>query len=101
MEELIKLLNEYDSDDKWEITDEWIDNIWKIYDFHSQLQIISKKFWFIKWLYENNHIDMREIQSKAEFFCEEYYDEKDDINRILMLLAIQDEPLDFLISILK
>ena len=56
MEELIKLLNEYDSDDKWEITDEWIDNMWKIYDFHSQLQIISKKYWFIKWLVENDKI---------------------------------------------
>ena len=105
MEKLIELLNEYDSPNWWKETDGGIDNIWKIYEFHSELQIISKKYWFIKWLVENNKIDTDIVY--REWFLAKTYD-KDEVGEyfepyeeILMLLSIQDEPIEFLVSILK
>ena len=67
--------------------------------------ICSKKFWFIKWLVENDKIDTDIVYKK--WFLARTYD-KDEVwkcfepyEEILMLLAIQDEPINFLISILK
>ena len=107
MEKLIELLNEYDSSNWWKETDEWIDNIWKIYEFHSELQIISKKYWFIKWLVENDKID-RDIMDGKKFY---YYLEKSENmhwdknfsrhERLLMLLSISDTPIEDLVSYLK
>jgi hypothetical protein len=120
IEKLVELLNEYDSSNWWKETDEWIDNIWKIYEFHSELQIISKKYWFIEWLVENDKIDYEKIWTKiwmeyhkAYFPINKYwyvYDmemgsissaEYSDYESLLMLLAIQDEPIRFLCEILK
>jgi hypothetical protein len=59
--------------------------------------LISKKFWFIKRLVDNDKIDFRE-----DFYLEDqhwwgFWDDED----IIMLLSIQDNPIDFLCSILK
>ena len=102
IEKLVELLNEYDSSNWWKETDEWIDNIWKIYEFHSELQIISKKYWFIKWLVDNDKIDFDGIQNV--FYRNKRYKEYrdySDYESLLMLLAIQDEPIRFLCEILK
>ena len=60
-------------------------------------RIISKKFWFIKWLVENDKIEFRE-----DFYLEDqhwwWFGEDENI---IMLLSIQDEPIQFLVSILK
>lgn len=94
MEKLIELLNEYCWEDEWSETKwtkkhllEW----WLL-----SLQVISKKFWFIKWLVENEKIE----------WDEKFYLEDDEwlfgtYECILMQLAIQDEPIEFLVSILK
>jgi hypothetical protein len=100
IEKLVELLNEYDSSNWWKETDEWIDNIWKIYEFHSELQIISKKYGFIQRLVENDKIDFEwklntfRFNSLVDQTLDSYY-------ALLMLLSIQDEPIEFLISILK
>ena len=72
-------------------------------------RICSKKFWFIKWLVENDKIDldaqaMQYAKSDLSKFFTEWEDENwmsDDYAMLLMLLSIQDEPINFLVSILK
>jgi hypothetical protein len=59
-------------------------------DCDYEAYLISKKYWFIKWLVENEKIDENKIFND----CWLYYS-------VLMKLAIQDEPIKFLISILK
>ena len=100
MEKLIELLNEYEP---YIASDgEHRDNFWYfIYKWWSaifpkeiwMLKIISKEYWFIKWLVENEKIDL-DGYPDIDFF-------NGDVNNLLMYLAIQDEPINFLISILK
>ena len=55
--------------------------------------LISKDFWFIQWLVENEKVkELRPIEEERIYTQEEL---------LLMELAIQDEPIKFLISILK
>lgn len=56
--------------------------------------IISKEYWFIKWLVDNDKIDLKKLyhDMRLEFW---------DYHWLLMLLSIQDNPIEFLISILK
>ena len=109
---LIELLNERDvGEECWElyylsngiIRDDW----WNIlYDYRT----ISKQFWFIKWLVENDKID-RENWGLLDNCMSEFdrypisFDNKKlndrAVDMLLMLLAIQDEPIRFLCEILK
>jgi len=116
MEKLIELLNEYEKiapsrlqrkyySESWHIM--YIDEEWEdVDDYRTDYEIISKEYGFIKWLVENNKIDvsykkhwenrpykLHQFSGKAEKYSP--YD------TMLMLLAIQDEPIEFLISILK
>lgn len=110
MEKLIELFKEYV--DKYsndaKVLDEWeyvvIDDGQSFLYWtreYSYLTLISKKFWFIKWLVENNKIDYEKVRKwewngsrwHFETVQPEYY--------IIMLLSIQDEPIEFLVSILK
>ena len=126
MEKLINLLNKFEretfpeeheyvrfpdwTDDDWwywyykEQPNMW-ENKWFNYSSRSdkrnceinQLLIISKEFWFIKWLVENDKIDKGEIPQ----IDGSYYDLYDDYDNLLMNLSIQDEPIRFLCEILK
>jgi len=97
MEKLIELLNEYWEYDlvehNWEIckwtTDDETGEI-NIYTDYTN-NIISKKFWFIKWLVDNDKID----ESKIEIHWFSFYES------VLMELAIKDNPIEFLCSVLK
>lgn len=75
-------------------------------------KLISRQFWFIKRLVENNKINEGKIDSRLVRYIENHFDEDwywvessyEDYpiyERLLILLAIQDKPIDFLISILK
>ena len=98
MKKLIELLNEY-SKNIWFFNEEdlqWQTKAW----------ILSKEFWFIKWLVENDKIDREKNVLAFEFSSVYTYDGEDYEDhlkecKLLMLLAIQDEPINFLISILK
>lgn len=126
MEKLIELLNEYlftlwrktiiqSFDDRtlndycW--TFRWIVE-WKTdypYTAIWWIEVISKKFWFIKWLVENEKIEYRKIiEKEIEVWfklvrIKDYPNKimEEDVEELLMLLAIQDEPIKFLTSILK
>ena len=103
MEKLIELLNEFDSPKLWKETDKWIDNIWKIYEFHSELQIISKKYWFIKRLVDNDKINRDKILKENWLFRKYFYDLEyvKNYDRLVMWLSVEDNPTKFLISYLK
>ena len=72
-------------------------------------KVISKEFWFISRLVDNDKIDFRKvIEKEIEIWFKlmriKDYPKKikeEDVEEVLMLLAIQDKPIDFLISILK
>ena len=113
MEKLIELLNEYNKIHNYapvEYYDDWED--WFETDYVAYYKtciIISKSFWFIKWLVENDKIDLEIVKEKIWIPCFVWYTEweiscvndKEDYEQLLMLLSIQDEPIEFLVSILK
>ena len=109
MEKLIELLNEYWEYDlvehNWEIckwsTDDETGEI-NIYTDYTN-NIISKKFWFIKWLVDKDKIDFDKVYEKEENenidICMSWKDA--DMYWLLMLLSISDTPIEDLISYLK
>ena len=112
MDKLIEPLNEYEEDSIK--NSEWLNvmYIWKnewtlhYYDNYKdenifdnvRLKIISKEYWFIKRLLDNDKIDFLKLDDDSNWYDidtgREYLD-------ILALLSIQDNPIEFLISILK
>lgn len=121
MEKILELLNEYEKVI-------WTDRVWwwaiddgaffctrkskkgNLIVQHSSedeaiLQIISKKFWFIQWLVENDKIILqKDIIRRVEysnFWVLEGIHYYSAYKSILMYLAIQDDPISFLVSILK
>ena len=83
----------------------WYKREWDIGWWFSEEVIISKKFWFIKWLVDKDKIDIEKVidTAKSSVIDTYYYEEGiDDIYiPLLMVLAVEDEPIEFLISILK
>ena len=105
---LLELLNEYERKvrKKSVLYPVWFydENIWfhhwnteyNLNDEYTAL-IISKKFWFIKWLVENDKIDISKIK------CWYVYNdtEEDKVKNVIMNLSISDTPIEDLISYLK
>jgi hypothetical protein len=106
MGKLVELLNEYDP---YIASDgEHRDNLWGYaYQWHSAVfpkelaesYIISARYGFIKWLVENDKIDKENVYNNSDYpmvkrdeFLYEW---------LLMLLAIQDEPVKYLCEILR
>lgn len=114
IEKLIELLNEYETPRSWVVYKSyddydwffyWVDCDWETEIAWSDSLICSKKFWWIWWLVENEKIDTDIVY--REWFLAKTYD-KDEVweyfepyEEILMLLAIQDNPIRFLCEILK
>ena len=118
MDKLIELLNEYKKLGKYK--EYWYN--WKqvklikyAEDYAESTsedvteKIISKKYWFIKWLVDNGKMDWRKFLglwyeiAVIDWRWEDTYilETFDDYEQLLMYLAIQDEPISFLISILN
>ena len=71
---------------------------WSLFNVH-EVVIVSRRFGFIKWLVKNNKIDLQQLEEKLLkiwIYKNIWYYEW-----LLMLLSIQDNPIEFLISILK
>ena len=113
MEKLIELLNEYEKDKIK--NSEWLDvmYIWKyewtlhyynnykdenIFD-NVRFLIISKEYWFIDWLVKNDKIEWSEKTAFVTFLEREINADKSDA--LVSLLAVQDNPIEYLCSILK
>lgn len=104
MEKLIELLNEYD---EWFVS--WFEeyneacwmfftNVWQAID---ETEIISKKFWFIQWLVENEKIDFSWEWKLSSELVSLFERKLDNAEWVIALLSIQDNPIEFLVSILK
>ena len=102
MEKLIELLNEYDpyiqSDGTYTDNFWWYVSKWNSAVFPKEVwidRIISNEYGFIKWLVDNDKIKLWAYDVEwYHFNIHTYLD-------LIMLLAIQDEPIEFLISVLK
>jgi hypothetical protein len=114
MEKLIELLNEYYKEE-WDIfrAIQHNDRI-KVFELENDdlvrdTAIISKQYWFIKWLVEKNKIDFSLIPNKiTEIWIPmkinweiKYGFDSSDYYWLLMLLSISDTPIDDLISYLR
>ena len=107
MEKLIELLNEYEKekeyrDYEWIIERKnkermcWEQSNWAYIDTEEMERIIiSKKYWFIKWLVDNDKIDLLRLDNRIAL------SEFNKVERVLMFLSIQDNPIEFLCSVLK
>ena len=66
--------------------------------------ILNKKFWFIKWLVENEKIDFH-IWNWEKYLehpiWSSNYDKVRDYEDIIQWLSVEDEPIKFLCEILK
>ena len=104
MEKLLKLLNEYEAKRhktsvianirKGEYRLSYLEMNWN----YSELLCISNGYGFIDWLVENEKIDKDKVKLLSVFQETWYYNL---YQSLLMLLSIQDNPIEFLISILK
>jgi hypothetical protein len=79
---------------------------WKEIYIVRQAEILSKKMGFIKWLVENDKIDRDKLIEKSDFMpivSNKVWDffQPTEEQELLMLLSIQDNPIEFLISVLK
>lgn len=71
--------------------------------------VIGKRYWFIKWLVDNDKIDFDIIPNKIKKIWMpiliqweiQYWFDSSDLYWLLMVLSIQDEPISFLCSVLK
>ena len=98
-------LARYDETDRWE----WDNLYWDT----AVAYLISKKFGMVKWLVENDKIDIVKVYENLTNYEIEIRiravkellenNEEDTIAylKLLMILAIQDEPIRFLCEILK
>ena len=106
MNKLIELLNEYEKSIT-EIPVYWgqtngMFQYWSYIQQVSVMYMISKHYGFIKRLVDNDKIDVESycrITSVERKWEKDVY--RDEVDSLIMLLAIQDEPIEFLISILK
>jgi len=119
MNKLVKLLNEFEKVKTWytTYTTRWEKSERELksdymYDEDQniiQIYIISKSFWFIKWLVDNDKINWRrclDLWYEISVIDEEGEDIDvmrtfDSYEQLLMYLSIQDNPIEFLVSVLK
>ena len=88
---LLKLLNEY-SKNIWYFNEEdlqWQTKAW----------ILSKEFWWIWWLVENDKIYLEKLPKHLQWEWVNTDIKGKDL--VIMVLSIQDEPIRFLCEILK
>jgi len=102
MDELIKLLDEYDTPLEhlivdWEVKRrvKWTNlSTGEKYD-PAPVWRENKSFWFIKRLVDNDKIDILKLDNRIAL------SEFNKVERVLMALSIQDNPIEFLVSVLK
>lgn len=113
MEKLLQLLNEFKQGKSFKFTK--YDTEYWMFDTNLNANgntslpeetITCKKFWFIQRLTDNDRIDyykVGEIVDKYKWSLREkaYVVSDCVVESMLMILAIQDDPINFLVSILK
>lgn len=95
MEKLIMLIDIYEE----EVV--WVHSVWDKIIEKDEARIISKQFWFIKWLLDQEKIDLLRLSCTAIRYTEIIDADFSREDIIIMILAIQCDPINFLISYLK
>ena len=129
MDKLIELLQEYLNSEVFKKDISWNDNIEDIPDvkvtrcfgdkfyctYISDTEfeiptdtVIGKRYRFIKWFVDNDKIETKKLEKiwyeKTVYGYDWQYREiveYSDYEALLMLLSIQDDPIEFLVNILK
>jgi len=91
MEKLIELLNEYEKEN-WRNFE--VKEIWMTFR-NNDLMVISKRYWFIKWLVQNDKIDTKKAKEWEIMLS------RNDEENIIWKLSISNTPIEDLISYLK
>ena len=103
MEKLLDLLQEFYGENRKFSNENWLLTMTNLVEnlsgAYAQTYIISLQGWLIKWLVENDKIDIRKLENKDAEYSFHYSFE--DYEVLLMLLSISDTPIDDLISYLK
>jgi len=116
MQELIDLLNKYEKEIKkseyyeWEKWIWWPNNLFRrntrdeewshIYSNTADTYVISKKYGFIKWLVDNDKIDLYKLEDNNDYsVMKENW--ATTYKALLVLLSIQNNPIEYLVSILE
>lgn len=112
MEKLLQLLNEFYPIDWWDkeyyiknskvyVRDYGDDDILNYETF--TLNIISKKFWFVQWLMDQKKVEFDRARDRSDFplLYAGWWGFYSDADIIIATLSMEDEPIEFLISILK
>ena len=100
MKKLIELLNEHEKTKDPSVQMEWREP--HLLSKYNQYYIFSKDEWFIKWLVENDKIrNIWWFEWKPKNYLWDYTENKAKEYTLLMLLAISDNPIEFLINTLK
>ena len=107
MNKLVTLLNEYEKERKswftWRSIDSydncvyWVDCDWET-EITMYSDLYSKYYGFIDWLVENEKIDKDKVEVLSVFQETWYYNL---YQSLLMILSIQDNPIEFLCSVLN
>jgi hypothetical protein len=110
MEKLVMLLDIYEE----EVVG--VHSVWEHITEKDEAWIISKKFWFIKWLVENDKIDLEKAKTLKSWHNAELFDFMEwfdgtmevidyhyfeDYEQLLMLLSISNSPIEDLVSYLR
>lgn len=74
-----------------------------------EMMLVSKHYWLIKWLVENDKIDLDMVREKLWIPCCVWYgswriiavNDVEDYGQILMLLSISSSPIEDLLLYLK
>lgn len=109
MEKLIELLNEWERERVNHNTKEYIKRGKNSFTRLWIIEVISKSYWFIEWLVNNDKIDLDMVREKLWIPCCVWYGswriiavkDVEDYKQVLMLLSISDTPIEDLISYLK
>jgi len=123
MEKLIELLNEYEKSsfekdtnwvyewEEWEYyepNDRIIKGNWENEEILTQYELCSKQFWFIKWLVENDKIDLwqklfnlTKNDNRKSIICDLDNNDFSWEDTFLMLLSISNSPIEDLLLYLK
>ena len=112
MEKLIELLNEwyqerYDTKTRFDKFENYGGNDYWYFKsndnghFMYEADVWTKKYWFIKRLVEKDKIDYHNVLRMWYEIEDWVFYHYDDYYSLLMTLSIQDNPIEFLVSILK
>lgn len=102
MEKLIALAIKYDREKEWTSFD-WNITNWDFENHIYQKYLISKEYWFIKWLIDNYYIELPMWLWVVKNYDKEswLFNYFSDYESLLMLLSIQENPIEFLIKLIQ